>query len=44
MGLGLLLSHATLRKFGGVVELSDRSGGGTRTYIRLPLLGEGPLS
>lgn len=38
MGLGLLLSHAAIHKFGGQIALSARDGGGTRTHIRLPLL------
>jgi len=42
MGLGLLLSHATIHKFGGQVELSSRADGGTRTRIRLPLLAAPP--
>lgn len=37
MGLGLFLAHATIQRIGGDIRLTDRSGGGTRTRIRLPL-------
>ncbi|TCK19297.1 two-component system sensor histidine kinase RegB [Thiogranum longum] len=37
MGLGLLLTHATLRRLGGDIALFDRQGGGTCTRIQLPL-------
>jgi two-component system sensor histidine kinase RegB len=36
-GLGLFLANATLDRFGGTVQLSGRTGGGTCTDIRLPL-------
>lgn len=46
-GLGLFLSHATLTRYGGVVHLQNRPGGGARTHLRLPLqqpqqLGDAP--
>jgi len=37
MGLGLFLTHATLQRLGGHIELFQREGGGTRMHIRLPL-------
>lgn len=37
MGLGLFLTHATIRRLGGDIGLFDRDGGGTCTQIRLPL-------
>ena len=37
MGLGLFLTHATIRRLGGDIELFDRDGGGTCTHIHLPL-------
>jgi two-component system, sensor histidine kinase RegB len=37
MGLGLFLACATIQRMGGDIRLTDREGGGTRTYIRLPL-------
>jgi two-component system sensor histidine kinase RegB len=37
MGLGLFLTHATIRRLGGDIELFDRSSGGTCTRIQLPL-------
>lgn len=37
MGLGLLLTHATLRRLGGDIALFDRQGGGTCTRIKVPL-------
>jgi two-component system sensor histidine kinase RegB len=37
MGLGLFLAHATIQRLSGDIELSARSGGGTRTHIRIPL-------
>jgi len=37
MGLGLLLTHATLQRLGGDIALFDRQGGGTCTRIQLPL-------
>lgn len=36
LGIGLLLTHATLTKFGGSVLLYRRQGPGTRTLVRLP--------
>lgn len=36
-GLGLVLSHATMDRFGGQLRLSDRPGGGTRSTVSLPL-------
>lgn len=37
LGLGLFLAHATLGRFGGSVQLSNREGGGACTYVVLPL-------
>jgi two-component system, sensor histidine kinase RegB len=37
MGLGLFLTHATIQRLGGTIELFDREGGGTCTRIQLPL-------
>ncbi len=37
MGLGLLLSHATLERAGGSIGLEPRVGGGTVTHIRVPI-------
>jgi two-component system sensor histidine kinase RegB len=37
MGLGLFLTHATIRRLGGNIALFDREGGGTCTRIQLPL-------
>jgi two-component system sensor histidine kinase RegB len=37
MGLGLLLSHASLERAGGQLILEPRAAGGTLTRIRLPL-------
>ncbi|MCC6202264.1 MAG: HAMP domain-containing histidine kinase [Gammaproteobacteria bacterium] len=39
LGLGLFLTFQTLRRFGGTVNLSDRTGGGTCCRIELPLAG-----
>jgi two-component system sensor histidine kinase RegB len=39
MGLGLLLSHASLERAGGTLSLQARTGGGTLTHIALPLIG-----
>jgi two-component system sensor histidine kinase RegB len=37
MGLGLFLAHATIERMGGTITLTDRTGGGTRTHIEIPL-------
>ncbi len=37
LGLGLFLSHATLSRLGGSIELSSRKEGGTLTFLKLPL-------
>ncbi len=37
MGLGLFLSHAIIERFGGVVTLFDRNGGGVTARIAIPL-------
>lgn len=37
MGLGLLLSHASLERVGGTLTLAPRAGGGTLTRIVVPL-------
>lgn len=37
LGLGLFLSHATIERHGGTVELSPAPGGGTLTRVLLPL-------
>ncbi len=36
LGLGLLLSHATVNRYGGEIELLNRAHGGTRAILRLP--------
>ena len=36
LGLGLFLTHSTIRRLGGEIELFDREGGGTCTRVRLP--------
>jgi two-component system sensor histidine kinase RegB len=38
LGVGLYLAHATLQRLGGSVTVRSREGGGTLTYITLPLL------
>ena len=40
LGLGLFLTHATIQRLGGQIDLFDREGGGTRTCICLPLFSE----
>ncbi len=42
MGLGLLLTHATLQRLGGDIALFDRQGGGTCTRIQFPLTAMAP--
>ncbi|MGD2076045.1 MAG: ATP-binding protein [Gammaproteobacteria bacterium] len=37
MGLGLVLTHATIQRLGGQITLLNRDGGGTCTRVRLPL-------
>ncbi|MGK0441739.1 MAG: two-component system sensor histidine kinase RegB [Pseudohongiellaceae bacterium] len=37
LGLGLLLSHASLERLGGSIQRSPRRGGGTRCDITIPL-------
>ena len=44
MGIGLLLSHATLERYGGDLSYHPRPGGGAIARIRLPLCGHPPLS
>ena len=36
VGLGLLLSHATVNRYGGSVALHNRRGGGVAAVLRLP--------
>lgn len=36
LGIGLLLTQATINRYGGVVELHNRKPRGTRTYLELP--------
>jgi two-component system sensor histidine kinase RegB len=38
LGLGLLISNATIERFGGSVRQFARDGGGCVTEIELPLL------
>jgi len=38
MGVGLTLTHATVERLGGTVNLIERDGGGTRVRVRLPLV------
>jgi two-component system sensor histidine kinase RegB len=42
LGIGLLLTHATLNKFGGNVTLYRRAQGGTRTEATLPATRKSP--
>lgn len=37
LGLGLLLTVATLQRLGGSLDLSNRAAGGTRAQLRVPL-------
>jgi len=37
LGVGLFLAHATLRRFGGTVQMYNREGGGVCTQLTLPL-------
>jgi len=37
MGLGLFLTHATIQRLGGTIELFDREDGGTCTRVQLQL-------
>ncbi len=37
LGIGLLLSHATVERYGGRIELLDASDGGTEARLYLPL-------
>lgn len=37
LGLGLLISHATVNRYGGEIELKNQTSGGTRAQLRLPL-------
>ncbi|MEM8562552.1 MAG: ATP-binding protein [Pseudomonadota bacterium] len=37
LGIGLLLSHATVERYGGRIELSNAAGGGTEARLYLPL-------
>jgi two-component system sensor histidine kinase RegB len=39
LGLGLLLSHATVERYGGSIELGNAPGGGTIATLRLPRAG-----
>ena len=36
LGIGLLLTHATIEQLGGEVALFDRPGGGADIRVRLP--------
>jgi two-component system sensor histidine kinase RegB len=40
MGIGLLLSNATIEAQGGVVRVSMREGGGSRVRVILPVMTE----
>ncbi len=40
LGIGLLLSHATVERYGGRIELLNAKGGGTEANLHLPLAGE----
>ena len=40
LGLGVLISSASIERLGGQLALLDREGGGTRWEVRLPLAGE----
>jgi two-component system sensor histidine kinase RegB len=39
LGIGLLLSHATVERCGGRIELLNAEGGGTEANLYLPLSG-----
>ncbi|RXZ44770.1 ATP-binding protein [Crenobacter cavernae] len=41
LGIGMMLSHATLSRLGGTVRLENRAGGGVLARLELPLLAEG---
>ncbi len=36
LGLGLMISHATINRYGGNIELSNRADGGARALLTLP--------
>ncbi|WP_331345420.1 ATP-binding protein [Cellvibrio sp. UBA7661] len=38
LGIGLLLTQATINRYGGTVELNNRKEKGTRTYLELPFI------
>jgi len=40
LGIGLLLSHATVERCGGRIELLNAEGGGTEANLYLPLVGK----
>jgi len=39
LGIGLMLTQATVERYGGSIELRAREGGGTRATLTLPLTG-----
>jgi two-component system sensor histidine kinase RegB len=41
LGVGLYLAHATIRRLGGDLGVSNRKQGGTKVRITMPLLGTG---
>ncbi|KZE33452.1 ATP-binding protein [Crenobacter luteus] len=43
LGLGVMLSHATLSRLGGTVRLENRAGGGVLARVTLPLDGNGEV-
>jgi two-component system sensor histidine kinase RegB len=40
LGIGLFLANATIERFGGSVQISNRAGGGACTRITLPVLAQ----
>ena len=42
LGLGLFLSHATINRYGGSIELHNHADGGTLAELRLPLSNRPP--
>ena len=42
LGIGLLLSQATVERYGGRIELVNATGGGAEARLHLPLAGQNP--
>jgi two-component system sensor histidine kinase RegB len=43
LGIGLLLTQATINRYGGTVSLHNRKAGGTTTRLELPITQDSPL-